>query len=127
MKNIFKIAKYDKAGNSFIKTGYDEYIITYIKSSKKHEIIIVVNSHKTNVIINTVTFNPSYKTKILLAIKEYLNNSCDLVSDNLTLQYVNDNFCDIAKHNINNYLLIINKEETRDKLTEVGLIKTKNL
>lgn len=122
MENNFKIAKFIKTDNSFLKNGYDEYSITYVKGTKVHQLRIVVNGYLTKQVINIVDSNSGYKDKILLAIKEYLENKdCkDRVTKRVTLSYLEKIYSKKIMHNIKAHLLPINKEESRDRLTELG-------
>ncbi len=125
METNFKIAKFVKNGNSFEKTGFDEYSITYLKGAKTHELRIVVNGFLTNQSINIIDFNSGYKNKILIGIKEYLTNGKDSknkVTKKVTLYYLETFYSKKIIHNVKTFLLPINKEESRDKLTELGLI-----
>ena len=74
METNFKIAKFVRNDNSFEKTGYDEYSITYLKGVKVHELRVVVNGYLTKQTINIIDFSSGYKNKILVGIKEYLEN-----------------------------------------------------
>lgn len=125
METNFKIAKFVKNDNSFEKTGFDEYSITYLKGAKTHELRIVVNGFLTNQSINIIDFNSGYKNKILIGIKEYLTNGKDSknkVTKKVTLYYLETFYSKKIIHNVKTFLLPINKEESRDKLTELGLI-----
>ena len=125
METNFKIAKFVKNDNSFEKTGYDEYSITYLKGVKVHELRIVVNGYLTKQTINIIDFSLGYKNKILVGIKEYLENGKDSknkVTKKVTLYYLETFYSKKIIHNVKTFLLPINKEESRDKLTELGLI-----
>lgn len=123
METIFKIAKYRKEEDSFVKTGYDEYTITYLKGLKVHQLRIVVNGYLTKQNINLISFKEGYKSKILEAIKEYYNSSKDsTVVKKVTLSFISQYYSKTIVKNVKNYLITINKEESRDKLTEYGLI-----
>lgn len=125
METKFKIAKFTKTDNSFLHDGYDEYSITYLKGLKVHQLRIVVNGYLTKQSINIVCGNSGYKNKILYGIKEYLENGriCkNKVTKKVTLLYLENFYSKKIIHNIKTYLLPINKEESRDKLTELGLI-----
>lgn len=125
MEINFKIPKYKKENNSFIKTGYNEYKITFLKGRKVHELRIVVNGYLTKQSINLIAGNSGYKNKILLSIKEYLeynNSTKNRVKKKITLRYLENFYSEQIIHNVKTYLLKINKEESRDKLTEFGLI-----
>lgn len=125
METNFKIPKFIKNNNSFEKIGYDEYSITYLKGLKVHELRIVVNGYLTKQSINIIDFSSGYKNKILIGIKEYLTNSKDSknkVTKKVTLYYLETFYSKKIIHNVKTFLLPINKEESRDKLTEFGLI-----
>lgn len=125
METKFKIAKYEKVGDGFCKTGYTEYLVTYLKGIKKNQLRIVVNGYLTKEIIKLTFSHDSYKNRILLAIKEFnetngvFNNK---VAKKLTLRDIKRIYCSQAIKNVENYLINISKEDSRDKLTEVGLI-----
>ena len=126
METKFKIAKFTKNGNFFQKDGYDEYSITYLKGTKVHQLRIVVNGFLTKQSINIIDGTSGYKNKILLGIKEYLEtsmNSKNKVTKRVTLSYLENFYSKKIIHNVKTFLLPINKEESRDKLTELGLIK----
>ena len=74
METKFKIPKFIKNDNSFLKDDYDEYSITYLKGTKVHQLRIVIDGYLTKQSINIIDGNSGYKNKILLAIKEYLEN-----------------------------------------------------
>ena len=125
METKFKIAKFIKNDNSFLKDDYDEYLITYLKGTKVHQLRIVVNGYLTEQSINIIDGNSGYKNKILVGIKEYLENGRDSknkVTKRVTLSYLENFYSKKIVHNIKTFLLPINKEESRDKLTEIGLI-----
>lgn len=70
MEINFKIAKYKKEGDSFIKSGYNQYQITFLKGKKIHQLRIVVNGYLTKETINLVEGNSGYKNKILRGVTE---------------------------------------------------------
>lgn len=124
METLFRIAKFIKKEDSFIKDGYDEYSITYLKGTKVHYLRIVVNGYLTKQSINLIDTNSGYKNKILLAIKEYIEIGVDnknKVIKRITLSYLEKFYSKKIIHNLKTFLLPINKEESRDKLTELGL------
>jgi len=126
MENNFKVAKFEKQNESFVKVGYDEYKITYLKGTKITQLRVVVNGYLTKQNINLISGNSGYKNKLLLGIKEYLDfggESKNIVKNKVTLTYLNNFYSKKIIHNIQTYLLSINKEDSRDKLTEIGLIK----
>ena len=128
METNFKIPKFTKEDDTFFKVGYDEYKITYLKGTKVHQIRIVVNDYLTKQNINLIDANSGYKNKILLAIKEYLEFGElreNRVSKKITISYLENFYSKKIIHNVKTFLLNINKEESRDKLTEIGIIKLK--
>ena len=126
METQFKVARYVQEGDSFIKTGYDEYNVTYLKGLKQHNLRIVVNGYLTREVINLVDSHSGYKNRILAAIKEYQEigkfYKGNPVVKKLTLTQVKALYAKSIVHNVQTYLLPISKEESRDKLTEFGLI-----
>jgi hypothetical protein len=126
MENIIKIAKYSKIEDNFIKDGYDEFKITYLKGTKAHELRIVINNSLSKRTINIINLNESYRNKILLAIKDYkednLINKNVKVTKNVNINKLKAIYNKKIIHNIEHHLLTINKEESRDKLTEYNLI-----
>ena len=125
MENIFKIAKYVRVNDTFVNNGYDEYHVTYLKSNKAHELRIVVNGFLTKQRINIVNHNSGYKNNILLAIKEYIvdgDKSINRVTKRVKMSYIESFYAKNIVNNIKKYLLPINKEDSRDKLSELGFI-----
>lgn len=124
METKFRVAKFVNIDNEFEKIGYDEYIITYLKGVKIHQLRIVVNGFLTKEVINLIEGNSGYKSRILLAIKEYRDNTSNnnKVTNKITLTYLDKFYSKKIVNNVKNYLLSINKEESRDKLTKYGLI-----
>lgn len=125
METNFKIAKFVKNDNSFEKTGYDEYQISYLRGIKIHELRVVVNGFLTKQSINLIDPNLGYKNKILVGIKEYLENGNDCknkVTKKITMSYLESIYSKNIIKNIKTFLMPINKEESRDKLTELGLV-----
>lgn len=126
METKLKIAKFIKSDTQFINNGYDEYIITYLRGVKPHQIRVVVEGYLTNQTINMLDGNSGYKNKLLLGVKEYLEVgrlSKNRVSKKLTISYLENFYSKKLIHNIKTFLLPINKEDSRDKLTELNLIK----
>jgi hypothetical protein len=126
METNFRIAKYKKMDDVFIHDGYDEYKITYLKGTKVHQLRIVVNGYLTKQIVNILNFNSGYKNKILLGIKEYIDLAHltqNRVVKKITLQYLETYYSKKLVRNVKTYILNISKEESRDRLTEFGLIK----
>ena len=125
METNFKIPKFKKEDDNFVKIGYDEYQITYLKGTKVHQLRIVVNGYLTKQTINLVDGNSRYKSKILTGIKEYLDFghlTQNRVTKKVTISYLENFYSKKVIHNVKTFLLNINKEESRDKLTEFGLI-----
>lgn len=125
METKFKIAKFVKKDNFFEKCGYDEYTITYLKGTKVHQLRIVVNGFLTKQTINIIDAQSGYKNKLLLGIKEYIETghyNKNTVTKKITLSYLENFYSKRIVNNIKTVLLKINKEESRDKLTELGLI-----
>jgi hypothetical protein len=127
MINNFKIAIYKNNDGIFNIINYDEYIISYIKGKKPHQLRIVVNSYLSNNIINLVDGKSGYKNNILQAIGDFKNKKINLknkVSDKslVTLSYITMFYSKCIVHNVNQYLIGINKETSRDKLTKFNLI-----
>jgi hypothetical protein len=125
METNFKIPRFKKESNVFVKIGYDEYKITYLKGTKIHQLRIVVNGYLTKQNINLIDGNSGYKNKILTAIKEFLefgNLTQNKVTKKITISYLENFYSKKIIHNVKTFLLNINKEESRDKLTEFGLI-----
>jgi hypothetical protein len=127
MENIFKVAKYQKTDTGFTHMGYDEYVITFCKSKKVHLLRIVVNGQFTEHTINLVDGSSGYKNVILKAISDYKNgklksNPNQVVKKKMTLSEITQIYSKPIVSNVKNYLLGINKEERRDKLTKFELI-----
>jgi hypothetical protein len=125
MQTIFKIVKFQKENESFIKIGYDEFIITYLKGLKINQLRIVVNGYLTKETIDLMSFKSGYKNRILSAIKEYKQNyiNCkNFVTKKISINYMKQFYSKKIVRNVEIYLIPINKEESRDKLTEFNLI-----
>jgi len=124
MKINFKIAKFKLNNDVFIKEGYNEYAITFLKGTKIHQLRIVVNGYLTNQKINLLNYSEGYKNKILLAIKEYIfdKKNTNIVSKKITMEYIKQMYSNMVINNVKKHLINISKEESRDKLTEFGLI-----
>jgi hypothetical protein len=128
MKNIVKIAKYSVDGETFVKVGYDEYVVQYMKGLRSHQFRITINGILTKQKINLLDGNSGYKSAILKAIKEYR----DFIKDDMKTRDKCTRFVSITSleslyskkiiHNIRTFLLPISKEDSRDKLTEYGLM-----
>jgi len=121
----FKVYKYEKNNESFVKNGYDEYKITFLKGLKTTQLRIVVNSFLTKQVINLLSPGEGYKNKILLSIKEFITESPNpkkCVTGGFKLEAAKQFYSKQIINNITRYLLTINKEDSRDKLTEYGLI-----
>jgi hypothetical protein len=127
METNFKVAKYEKIDDKFNHLGYDEYLITYIKGKKPHQLRIVVNGILTARTINLIDGKSGYKNQILSAIGDVKNAKIDLTQKpsekkKMTLGYINTFYSELIVNNVINYLIGINKEENRDKLTKFELI-----
>ena len=126
MEKQFKVAKYKKTDEGFTHLGYDEYQITYIKGKKLHQLRIVVDGILTTRIINIIDGKSGYKNQILSAISDVKNgkiNITQIVSEKkkVKLSYI-ETHSKLILNNVNNYLMTINKEESRDILTKFELI-----
>ena len=107
--------------------GYDEYIITYCKSKKVHLLRIVVNGRLTDSTINLVEGCSGYKTNILKAISDYKNNRLKsdpngVVKKTISFSAIAQIYSKNIVNNVKTYLMGINKEEKRDRLTKFELI-----
>lgn len=127
METLFKVAKYEKSESGFNLIGYDEYSVTYLKGKKAHQLRIVVNGILTTRVINLVEGRSGYKNQILSAVSDYKNGRISLnniVSERkrVTLGYIGTFYSKLIVRNVNNYLIGINKEESRDRLTKYELI-----
>jgi len=127
MENIFKVAKYRQIETGFTHIGYDEYVITYSKSKKVHLLRIIVNGQFTEHTINLIDGNSGYKNNILKAISDYKNgrlksNPDHIVKKTITFSAIAQIYSKPIVNNVKNYLMGINKEEKRDRLTKFELI-----
>lgn len=127
MENIFKVAKYENNGVEYKHMGYDEYIITYGKAQKVHQLRIIVNGQYTEHKINLIDGCSGYKHSILSAISDYKNGRLksdpnQIVKKTIKLDVLQQVYSKTIIDNVKNYLLRINKEETRDTLTKFELI-----
>lgn len=127
METNFRVAKYEKLDTGFNLIGYDEYLVTYLKGKKPHLIRIVVNGILTNRNINLIDGKSGYKNQILSAISDYKNGKVSLnnvVSEKkkVTLGYIDTFYSKLIVNNVKTYLLGINKEMNRDRLTKYELI-----
>lgn len=127
MNTKFKIAKYNKSKSGFEHVGYDEYNVTYIKGTKPHQLRVVINGKLTKQKINLIDFSRGYKKVILSAISEYVNDNLEtkdnnVVKKSLNLSYIKSIYSKTIVKNVENYLLNLNKEESRDILTKFDLI-----
>lgn len=125
MKTIFQIPIYERENDKFIVKEYTNYEITYLqyKVSKPGIIRVVVNGYLTKQTINLSLHNLGYKHILLNSIREYLSRDQSktnpLVKKFIKIEQFNNNLKTI----IRNYLLPINKEMSRDKLTQFGFVK----
>jgi hypothetical protein len=127
METNFRVAKYEKLDTGFNLIGYDEYSVTYLKGKKPHQIRIVVDGILTKRIINLIDGKSGYKNQILFAISDVKNAKIDLTQrpsekKKVTLGYISTFYSKLIVRNVKNYLMGINKEESRDKLTKFELI-----
>ena len=127
MENKLKVAKYEKTETCFTLLGYDEYIITYCKSKKVHLLRIVVNGRLSNSTINLLEGNGGYKNNILTAISDYKNNRLKsdpngVLKKTITFSAITQIYSKNIVNNVKTYLMGINKEESRDRLTKFDLI-----
>ena len=127
METSFKVAKYEKTDKGFNHLGYEEYLITYLKGKKPHQLRVVVDGILTNRIINLVDVKSGYKNQILSAISDVKNAKIDLTQrpsekKKVTLGYIGTFYSKLIVRNVKNYLIGINKEESRDKITKFELI-----
>jgi hypothetical protein len=127
METHFKVAKWEQTETGFNHLGYDEYLITYLKGKKPHQIRIVVDGILTKSVINLVDGKSGYKNQILSAISDVKNAKIDLTQrpsekKKVTLGYIGTFYSKLIVRNVKNYLIGINKEESRDKITKFELI-----
>jgi hypothetical protein len=127
METIFKIAKYKNTETGFELIGYDEYLITYLKGKKPHQIRIVVNGILTKGVINLIDGKTGYKNQILSAISDVKNGKIRLTNvvsnkKKVKISYIGTFYSNLIVNNVKNYLVGINKEVSRDKLTKFELI-----
>jgi hypothetical protein len=127
METNFRVAKYEKLDTGFNPIGYDEYSVTYLKGKKPHLIRIVVNGILTSRNINLIDGKSGYKNQILSAISDYKNGKVSInnvVSEKkkVTLGYIGTYYSKLIVNNVKTYLIGINKEESRDRLTKFELI-----
>lgn len=125
MENNFKIPRYISVEGKLLKDGYTEFKITYLPGLKQHQLRVVVNGYLTKQKINLLSGNSGYKNVLLSAIKEYVEKGHldkNKVSKKVTLHKLELLYSKFITHNVKTYLLKINKEENRDKLTKFGLI-----
>ena len=127
METNFKVARWEQSETGFNHLGYDEYLITYLKGKKPHQIRIVVDGILTNRVINLVDGRSGYKNQILSAISDVKNAKINLTQKpsekkRVTLGYIETFYSKLIVRNVKNYLIGINKEESRDKITKFELI-----
>jgi hypothetical protein len=127
MENLFKVAKYEQTEFGFKHLGYDEYCITYLKGIKSHELRIVVNGILSNQKINLVDPSTGYKSQILKAIGDIKkmiksNKKTQTVTKSIKMDYFKSIYSKDIIRNIEQYLMGINKEESRDILSSHELI-----
>ena len=127
METNFKVARWEQSETGFNHLGYDEYLITYLKGKKPHQIRIVVDGILTNRVINLIDGRSGYKNQILSAISDVKNAKINLTQKpsekkRVTLGYIGTFYSKLIVRNVKNYLIGINKEESRDKITKFELI-----
>ena len=131
MKNIITISQFIKSGTGFIKSGEQSYTITYLKGCAKHHLNIVVDGIISKQSISLTNPGIGYKNSILMAISEYRNGLLKVdqkpkESKYVTLDKIKTDTTSavfgIYKHNIENYILPISKEDNRDTLTKFNLL-----
>lgn len=127
MKINFKIGRFTKTESGFEKTGFNEYVITFLPSKRISHLVIVVDGVATHAKINLVRREQSYKDQILKAIREY-QQVPEHIKDTVRtkkmiyLSYIKLYYSDRISKRVTNYLLTINKEDSRDRLTQFNLI-----
>lgn len=124
MKNLFKISKFNKVNDTFEFTGYDEYQITYLASSKINFFRVVVNGRLTTHKVE-ITHWTNIKNVLLSAVSDFKNDRIkdkNIYTKTLTMGYLKMFYNETLVKNIEKHLLQINKECSRDKLTEYNLI-----
>jgi len=130
-KNVFSIPIYEKKDDRFEIIGETIYTITYkIKNPLKPNLQIIVNGILTDKFIHLGSSycNPSFKSEILEAISWYFHR--DMSQKYQIHTYfapMETVFRLFSAHsrNIVYYLLPINKEISRDKISKYDLIINK--
>lgn len=126
MDKVFKISRFILENEKFVFSHYESFKINFLKSHKPHLLRIVVEGCISKQTINVLspTQNGGYKIQILKAISEYKNNHLnnDNVRKVVTEFALQQIYSKAILKNLKNYLYVINKEESRDKLTEYNLI-----
>lgn len=128
MRLNFLIAKYKKENNSFSLIGYDEYGITYLKGRKIFQLRVVVEGYLTKVTVDLINFK-DIKNKLLLAIKEYNENSkliTNRVNKKISMSFMKQYYSKNIVVNAEKHLNGTKKENSRDKLTKYNLISNGN-
>ncbi len=121
MKNTFTIPVYN---SSLELTGEEVYNITYLRrKSKAHLLCIVVDGFRSDQSINIMDGKQGYKKQILKAISQYKNGELSIeTSRKLHIDTIKQIYSKGIVKNLQNYLLPINKEVSRDELTKYNLI-----
>ena len=125
MQNIVKIPKYKQEDSLFKIESFDEYQVTYLSGNIPHRLRIVVNGRITKRYINVLDFRQGYKEQILFAISDYKNyriKDTSIASKFLTINKLKQLYNKGVLTKINNYLLPIKTEVSRDVLTKYELI-----
>lgn len=124
LHNIVLIPKYEKVDDVWNVLNYESYIITYILYGK-NKFKVIVNGRLTTGIIKFNMNGFPFKDILLSSIANYQNNILvDGVyhTEGVSLKWFNKSNNDQMKHNVTSHLLPINREMSRDRLTEFGLI-----
>ena len=129
IENYINIPIYVYVNNGYQVDENVKYHIKYLTDSKHSKFRIVVNNKITKQKINIEDTQQGYKKQILLAISEYKNNDwsdwekMQVINENkgITKAFLNSFYSKAIVKNITNFLLPINKEVSRDTLTDYNL------
>lgn len=127
IENFIQIPRYIYVNNGWVIEEYEKYHIKYLTHSKNNQFRIVVNNKITKQKINIVDCKQGYKKQILLAISEYRNpdwsdfEKMQVTEKGITIDYLKSFYSKSIVKTIKYYLLPINKEVSRDTLTEYNL------
>jgi hypothetical protein len=121
MENIFTIPIYN---DSLELISKEVYSITYLRrKSKAHLLCIVVNGLRSDQSINIMDGKQGYKKQILKAVSQYKNGELKIETNKrLHIDAIKQIYSKGIVKNLQNYLIPINKEESRDELTKYKLI-----